>query len=98
MRIGVAEAVEASAVRLFVARATAASDRFVLDESNVAAVVEICRQLDGIPLAIELAAARVRAMAPAEIARRLGERFRLLTASGASGTSPHPAGRGVVVA
>ena len=53
----------------------------MLDESNVEAVVDICRQLDGIPLAIELAAARVRGMAPAEIARRLSERFRLLTAS-----------------
>jgi predicted ATPase len=81
---GVAEALEASAVSLFMARAASASDRFVLDESNVEAVVGICRQLDGIPLAIELAAARVRAMSPAEIARRLGERFRLLTANKAS--------------
>ena len=54
------------------------SDGFTVDAGNVAAVVEICRHLDGIPLAIELAAARVRAMAPAEIARRLDERFRLL--------------------
>ena len=66
------------AVRLFVARASSANDRFALDESNNDAVVEICRHLDGIPLAIELAAARVRAMPPAEIAARLGERFRLL--------------------
>jgi len=75
-----AAAAAASAVSLFVARASAASERFGLDESNVEAVVEICRQLDGIPLAIELAAARVRGMGPAEIARRLSERFRLLTA------------------
>ena len=47
-------------------------------QSNVAAVVEICRRLDGIPLAIELAAARVSAMSPDDIAQRLGDRFRLL--------------------
>jgi len=74
------EAIEASAVRLFVTRAAAATDQFELDNASVAAVVEICRQLDGIPLAIELAAARLRAMSAAEIARRLGERFRLLAA------------------
>ena len=50
----------ASAVGLFVARATSASERGALEESNVESVMEICRQLDGIPLAIELAAARVR--------------------------------------
>lgn len=72
------EARAVAAVRLFADRASAASDRFTLDEANVDAVVEICRHLDGIPLAIELAASRVGAMAPAEIARRLDERFRLL--------------------
>src|SRR5579862_3133638 len=71
-------AAEAAAVRLFVERGAAARDGFTLDAANVGAVVEICRHLDGLPLAIELAAARVRAMPPAEIARRLGERFRLL--------------------
>ena len=68
----------ASAVRLFAARAAAVADGFMIDEANVAAVIEICRHLDGIPLAIELAAARVRAMPPPEIATRLDERFRLL--------------------
>jgi predicted ATPase len=77
----VSEAAGASAVSLFVVRATSASERFVLDEDNVESVVEICGHLDGIPLAIELAAARVRSMSPAEIARRLEERFRLLAAS-----------------
>ena len=52
---------------------------FELDATNAAAVAEICRRLDGIPLAIELAAARVVAMSPGEIAARLDERFRLLT-------------------
>jgi predicted ATPase len=73
-----AEPMLAPAVRLFVDRATAATDTFVLDEDNVVTVVTICRQLDGIPLALELAAARVRSMPPAEIARRLSERLRLL--------------------
>jgi predicted ATPase len=73
-----ADAEAAAAVRLFTERAASVRAGFVVDAANVAAVVEICRHLDGIPLAIELAAARVRAMAPAEIARRLDERFRLL--------------------
>jgi predicted ATPase len=77
----VAEAAGASAVRLFVARATSGSEDFVFDDQNVDSVIEVCGHLDGIPLAIELAAARVRGMSPAEIARRLGERFRLLAAS-----------------
>jgi predicted ATPase/class 3 adenylate cyclase len=77
-----AEAMGTSAVRLFATRALAATEQFVLDDANVGAVVEICRRLDGVPLAIELAAARVRAMSPGEIARRLGERFRLLAAAG----------------
>ena len=67
------------AVSLFVQRATAARSDFSLSPANVAAVSEICRRLDGIPLAIELAAARVAALRPAEIAGLLDERFRLLT-------------------
>ena len=67
------------AVVLFAQRAAAARGDFSLSPSNVAAVGEICRRLDGIPLAIELAAARVAALRPAEIAGLLDERFRLLT-------------------
>ena len=52
---------------------------FVIDDTNAAAVGEICRRLDGIPLAIQLAAARLVAMTPTEIAGLLDERFRLLT-------------------
>ena len=74
----VGEAAGTPAVRLFAERAAAASDGFAITPANVSSVVDICRHLDGIPLAIELAAARVRAMPPAEIAGRLGERFRLL--------------------
>jgi predicted ATPase/DNA-binding SARP family transcriptional activator len=67
------------AVRLFVDRARAVDPSFTLDAGNAAAVADICRRLDGLPLAIELAAARVRAMAVHEIASRLDDRFRLLT-------------------
>ncbi|MFC5744993.1 BTAD domain-containing putative transcriptional regulator [Actinomadura rugatobispora] len=70
-----------SAVRLFVARARAAAPGFALDASNAAAVAAICRRLDGIPLALELAATRVRAMGVHELAERLDDRFRVLTAA-----------------
>ena len=68
------------AVALFVERARAADPSFVLDDTTAPVVVEICRRLDGIPLAIELAAARARTIGVAEIARRLDERFGLLKA------------------
>ena len=68
------------AVALFVERARAADPGFELDARAAPAVVEICRRLDGIPLAIELAASRARALGVTEIALRLDERFRLLKA------------------
>ena len=67
------------AVQLFVERAQSALPSFALTEANAAALSEICRRLDGIPLAIELAAARVRVLSPEQIARRLDDAFRLLT-------------------
>ena len=76
---GMAAAGASDAVSLFAQRAAAARSDFALTPANVAAVGEICRHLDGIPLAIELAAARVAALRPAEIAGLLDERFRLLT-------------------
>jgi predicted ATPase/class 3 adenylate cyclase len=66
-------------VRLFVDRAAAARPAFAIDEKNAAAVAEICRRLDGIPLAIELAAARVRSMSAERIASRLSDRLNLLS-------------------
>ena len=73
------EAATASeSVQLFGERAAAARAGFAVDESNASPIVEVCRRLDGIPLAIELAAARVSSMSPAEIASLLDERFRLL--------------------
>jgi predicted ATPase/class 3 adenylate cyclase len=65
-------------VRLFSDRALAVLPTFEVTAANAAALGEICRRLDGIPLALELAAARVSAMSPEEIARGLGDRFRLL--------------------
>src|SRR5262249_22613846 len=67
------------AVRLFVARASAANPEFRLDGATGPVVAQICRRLDGIPLALELAAARVRAMTVQRLASGLDDRFRLLT-------------------
>ncbi|MGI5132015.1 BTAD domain-containing putative transcriptional regulator [Pseudonocardia sp. CA-107938] len=69
-----------SAVQLFVARAAAAAPGFVLDDGNARAVATICTRLDGIPLALELAATKVRALGVDELLRRLDDRFRLLAA------------------
>ncbi|MBA8950536.1 putative ATPase/DNA-binding SARP family transcriptional activator [Actinomadura namibiensis] len=76
---GPAEAAASPAVRLFTDRAAGVRPDFALDDSTVRAVVEICRRLDGLPLALELAAAKLRAMNVDQIARRLDDRFRLLT-------------------
>jgi len=68
-----------SAVELFVRRAREADTSFRMSEQETADVVDICRRLDGIPLALELAAARTKTMTVAEIRRRLDDRFRLLS-------------------
>ncbi|MBL8313219.1 MAG: winged helix-turn-helix domain-containing protein [Rubrivivax sp.] len=78
---GLAAAQATSAVRLFEARARAADRAFVLDEDNVALVVSICRQLDGVALAIELAAARVPHLGLQGLHDRLNQRLRLLATS-----------------
>lgn len=74
-----AEDLEAPSTRLFCDRARAHRVDFTAEGARRDAVTDICRQLDGLPLAIELAAALVPALEPAEIADRLGHRFRLLT-------------------
>ena len=68
----------ADAVHLFVERAHDVDPDFELSAANAGAVAQVCRRLDGVPLAIELAAARVRAMSPAELARGLDRRFDML--------------------
>ncbi len=71
-------------IRLFVERAGAAAPGFALEERNAREVVRICYRLDGLPLAIELAAARLGALGADAIAERLDDRFRLLRAGGSS--------------
>jgi len=74
-----ADVTASEAGRLFVDRASSVAPAFVLTERNAAAVSQVCRRLDGIPLAIELAAARLTVLSVEELARRIDDRFRLLT-------------------
>ena len=67
------------AVRLFIDRAALVSPHFVVDRQNAPHIAQICHRLDGIPLAIELAAARVKVLTVEQISKRLDDRFRLLT-------------------
>lgn len=84
---GVEEAARCGAIELFAERAKDVDRRFVLDASNVGAVINICRRLEGIPLALELAAARVPSLGLQGIEARISERFRLLAQSGRQGPS-----------
>jgi predicted ATPase/class 3 adenylate cyclase len=88
--LGVPKVEEGSALRaadvalyagtsLFVERARASNDRFAVSDDTAPIVADICRRLDGIPLAIELAASRIRILGPRQLRERLDERFRLLT-------------------
>ena len=86
--LSLAEMQTCEAVSLFEARAAACEPRFELNAANSAAVCAICRRLDGIPLAIELAAARVKVLPVDEIAARLDESLRIL-AGGSRSSLPH---------
>jgi predicted ATPase/DNA-binding SARP family transcriptional activator len=86
----------AEAVRLFADRVASAHPGFAVDERNAATVAEICRRLDGLPLALELAAARLRSMTIEQIAERLDDRFRLLTAGSRTSMPRHRTLRAVV--
>jgi predicted ATPase/class 3 adenylate cyclase len=77
------------AVQLFVERGVHSQPRFALTDGNAAAVAHICHRLDGIPLAIELAAARVKVLTADQIATRLNDRFRLLTGGSRAGLPHH---------
>ena len=90
------DATHAEAVQLFVERAAALVDGFSITEANRNAVVDVCRGLDGIPLAIELAAGRVAAMTPTEIAENLDDRFRMLTGGRRRGRDRHQTLRATV--
>ncbi|WP_107660205.1 BTAD domain-containing putative transcriptional regulator [Nocardia suismassiliense] len=83
----VADLEQTSAVQLFVARARASARDFVLDADTAEPIATLCRRLDGIPLALELAATRVRALGVHEMVARLDDRFRLL-ATGHRGAPP----------
>ena len=80
---------ECEAVRLFVERAAAAQPAFSLSAANAASLATVVRRLDGIPLAIELAAARVTVLSVEQIAARLDDRFRLLTGGSRTGLPRH---------
>jgi len=84
-----ASLLHSDAVRLFVERAQAAEPSFELTATNAGAVVEICRRLDGIPLALELAAGRVRGMGVSLLAARLDQRFGLLIGGDRSALPRH---------
>jgi non-specific serine/threonine protein kinase len=77
------------AVRLFVARAASVVDDFRLSPANAAAVADVCRTLEGIPLAIELASARVRMLSVEEIRAMLADRFRLVASAGPAAVERH---------
>jgi predicted ATPase/DNA-binding CsgD family transcriptional regulator len=90
------ELLQYDAIRLFVERAGATVPAFALTDATAAAAAEICARLDGLPLAIELAAARVRLLAPEQIAARLGDRFRLLTGGARTALPRHQTLRALV--
>ena len=90
------EAAGVAAVQLFADRARAVRPEFALDDTTTPVVADICRQLDGMPLAIELASARVGALTVGEIARRLDQRFRLLTGGRRTALERHQTLRGTV--
>ena len=83
------ELAKVPAIRMFVERAAASNPAFALDADNAAAVAEIVRRVDGLPLAIELAAARSSAISPAALAERLRERFDLLDHAQAGRSERH---------
>ena len=89
-------ALEHPAVRLLADRAAAVRPGFAVDEVTVGPMVEICRRLDGLPLAIELAAARLRSLPVEEVAARLDDRFRLLTGGSRTALPRHRTLRAVV--
>jgi non-specific serine/threonine protein kinase len=80
---------QVEAIQLFVERARAALPTFALTDENAPAVTQVCHRLDGMPLAIELAAARVKLLTVQQIAARLDDRFKLLTASSRASIPRH---------
>ena len=96
VRLSLKEMHQIEAVRLFVERAGAVRTGFSLTAENAPAVAQICRRLDGIPLALELGAARVSVLPVEEIAKRLDDRFGLLTAGRKTGLPHHQTLRALI--
>ena len=90
------EILQYGAVQLFTDRAASADNSFTLSVASAPHVADICRRLDGIPLAIELAAARVKVLSPHELALRLDDRFRLLTGGDRSALPRHRTMRALI--
>lgn len=84
------------AMQLFADRARSADKRFVFTDDSIPCVAEICRKLDGMPLAIELAAARVKVLSPQQLEQKLDERFRLLTTGDRSALPRHQTMRALI--
>jgi predicted ATPase len=95
-RLSAEKALGFSAVQLFVERAAASLDEFEFDDADIPIVADICRKLDGIALAIELAAARVDAFGLRGVAARLDDRFQLLTRGRRRSLPRHPTLRATV--
>ncbi len=88
--------VDYESIQLFLERANAVQSHFALKDSNASAVAQICHRLDGIPLALELAAARIAVFSPEEIASRLDDRFRLLTGGSRTALPRHQTLRALI--
>jgi len=88
--------VNTESIQLFVERAVAVQSHFALTDSNASAATQICYRLDGIPLALELAAARIAVFSPEEIASRLDDRFRLLTGGSRTALERHQTLRALI--
>lgn len=95
-RGALASLLQVESVQLFIERASAVQAAFALTMENAEAVVQICRWLDGIPLAIELAAGRIKTLSPAQIAERLDQRLTLLTAGSRTALARHQTLRATV--
>ena len=96
MKVSAGEALAFGATRLFFDRANAVDNRFEINDDNASYVADICRRLDGIPLAIELAAARVKVLSPIQLAEKLDERFRVLTGGDRSTLPRHRTMRALI--
>jgi len=86
---------KAHGIELFCDRTAAADSAFAPTQSDESAIADVCARLDGIPLAIELAAARIRSLSPGELLARLDDRFRLLRGGGHGGLERHQTLRAV---